>query len=226
VALVVLPKNLTAKTPARAADVMADLNAILTQVNGNLDAENLVDAVSQALFEAGDLKATGRTLAPTGWLMCQGQAVSRAGFAALFAAIGTVFGGGDGVTTFSLPDLRGRVPVGPDAGTGRLTLAGLNQLGHAGGNQRIQGHTHAAGGLFTDTQNALHSHHLDVTAATRHEGGGFAYTDAAWTPGFHTNTSGDFATHSHSIGGITGLTGEGGSENLQPYQCVNWMVKT
>jgi len=48
------------------------------------------------------------TSAPAGFLLCGGQAVSRATYAALFAAIGTTFGAGDGSTTFNLPDLRGR----------------------------------------------------------------------------------------------------------------------
>lgn len=50
--------------------------------------------------------------APDGWLLCQGQAVSRADYAALFAAIGTTYGAGDGATTFNVPDLRRRSPIG------------------------------------------------------------------------------------------------------------------
>lgn len=52
--------------------------------------------------------------APSGWLMAYGQAVSRTTYAALFAAIGTAHGVGDGTTTFNLPDLRGRVAGGKD----------------------------------------------------------------------------------------------------------------
>lgn len=64
--------------------------------------------------------------APTGWLLCDGAAVSRTLYAALFAVIGTTWGAGDGSTTFNLPDLRGRAAMG--AGTGpsltARTLAG------------------------------------------------------------------------------------------------------
>lgn len=59
------------------------------------------------------LWATGS--APTGWLLCDGSAVSRATYAALFAIIGTTYGSGDGSTTFNLPNLKGRVPVGLDS---------------------------------------------------------------------------------------------------------------
>lgn len=50
--------------------------------------------------------------APSNWLLCDGSAVNRSTYAALFAIIGVVYGSGDGSTTFNLPDLRGRVAVG------------------------------------------------------------------------------------------------------------------
>lgn len=56
--------------------------------------------------------------APDGWLLCQGQAVSRTTYAQLFSVIGTTYGSGDGSTTFNLPDMRGRVAVGSDANWG------------------------------------------------------------------------------------------------------------
>lgn len=83
--------------------------------------------------------------APSGWLMCAGQNVSRTTYAALYIAIGTTYGVGDGSTTFGLPDLRGRVLAGKDnmggAAAGRLTSAGGGvdgaTLGAAGGGQSI-----------------------------------------------------------------------------------------
>lgn len=64
---------------------------------------------------AGVVTAYGGSAAPTGWLLCDGQAVSRTTYAKLFAAISTTYGAGDGSTTFNLPNLKGRVPVGLDA---------------------------------------------------------------------------------------------------------------
>ena len=55
----------------------------------------------------GSIQAYGGTTVPFGWLLCQGQAVSRATYAELFGVIGTSFGTGDGSTTFNIPDLRG-----------------------------------------------------------------------------------------------------------------------
>lgn len=61
--------------------------------------------------------------APTGWLLCDGSAVSRATYAALFTAISTTYGVGDGSTTFNLPDLKGRSVIGAGAGTKVATFA-------------------------------------------------------------------------------------------------------
>lgn len=65
------------------------------------------------------------TVAPNGFLLCYGQAVSRTTYAALFATIGTTYGAGDGSTTFNVPDLRGRAIAGKDDMGG----ASANRLG-------------------------------------------------------------------------------------------------
>ena len=71
------------------------------------------------------------TVVPAGWLLCDGTAVSRTTYAALFAAIGTLWGAGDGVTTFNLPDARGQFLRGLDRGRGvdPGRTMGSNQLG-------------------------------------------------------------------------------------------------
>lgn len=77
---------------------------------------------------SGSMTAFGGTAAPSGWLMCDGSAVSRTTYASLWTAIGSTFGAGDGSSTFNLPDLRGRVPAGQDdmggSAASRLTTAG------------------------------------------------------------------------------------------------------
>lgn len=70
------------------------------------------------LLPAGVISAFGASAAPTGWLKCDGSAVSRTTYAALFTAIGTTFGAGNGTTTFNLPDLRGEFLRGWDDGRG------------------------------------------------------------------------------------------------------------
>lgn len=65
-----------------------------------------------AAVPVGVMWAFGGDTAPTGWELCRGQALSRATYAALFAVIGTKFGAGDGTTTFNLPSMQGRSPMG------------------------------------------------------------------------------------------------------------------
>ena len=87
------------------------------------------------------------TAIPTGWLLCYGQAVLRTTYTALFQAIGTAFGTGDGSTTFNIPDGRGRFRVGHDTmgGTNANRLAGIvpNLVGASGGHALLHTHAHA-----------------------------------------------------------------------------------
>lgn len=82
------------------------------------------------------------SISPSGWMLCYGQAISRATYAALFDIIGTSFGVGDGSTTFNLPDLRGRVVAGLDT-MGGASADRLNPtmtsavVGAAGGSQTV-----------------------------------------------------------------------------------------
>ena len=79
---------------------------------------------------AGSIMAWGSDTPPTNWLICNGSAVSRTTYASLFAAVGVTYGVGDGATTFNLPDLRGKVPVGKDS-----TQSEFDILGETGGNK-------------------------------------------------------------------------------------------
>lgn len=101
---------------------------------------------------------------PSGWLLCYGQAISRADYARLFALIGTTFGIGDGSTTFNLPDLRGRIPIGQDdmGGTpaNRVTNAQADIIGGSAGDEDIPAHKHdvktqSAAGTGSFTENSL-----------------------------------------------------------------------
>lgn len=79
--------------------------------------------------------------APSGWLLCYGQAVSRTTYSALFAAIGTTHGAGNGSTTFNLPDCRGRAVFGKEnmggSSAGRLTSFTATSLGNSSGSETV-----------------------------------------------------------------------------------------
>jgi microcystin-dependent protein len=94
---------------------------------------------------------------PTGWLLCTGQAVSRTTYAALFAAIGTTYGSGDGSTTFNVPDMRGRFPAGADdMGTTRGAAGRIGTaMGASGGSQKKQ---------LTSAHLPSHGHGIDSGA--------------------------------------------------------------
>lgn len=119
----------------------AALQIIQSLLNGGLDDDNFADeavilsklstAVQNALVPVGVISPFGGSTAPnSAWLLCYGQAVSRSTYAALFTAIGTAFGVGNGTTTFNLPDMRGRVPVGFDSigGTAANRIQGLTTI--------------------------------------------------------------------------------------------------
>lgn len=83
------------------------------------------------------IKAYAGSTAPTGWLLCDGSAVSRTTYADLFAVVSTTYGNGDGSTTFNVPDLRGRTIFGLDnmGGSDAGNLDWANTLGTTGGSQ-------------------------------------------------------------------------------------------
>lgn len=99
-----------------------DLDGIDTTVKAVSDAATAAAALAAlalpTAYMTGQVVMTGRSSAPTGWLECDGSAVSRATYAALFTAISTTWGTGDGTTTFNIPDMRGYFPRGYDNGRG------------------------------------------------------------------------------------------------------------
>ncbi|HRY30420.1 MAG TPA: tail fiber protein [Elusimicrobiota bacterium] len=135
--------------------------AMLVKNTGDVEIAGRVSDATGFLMPVGSIVAYAGNAAPAGWRLCDGAAVSRTTYATLFTAIGTSYGGGDGSTTFNLPDLRGRVAVGRDnmGGTtaNRVTAAsGMagTTLGAAGGTEtttlslaQIPPHDHGSGYL-------------------------------------------------------------------------------
>lgn len=170
--------------------------------------------------------------APSGWLLCFGQTISRTTYSALFAIVGTIYGVGDGVSTFNLPDFRGRVAAGQDdmGGTSanRLTVAGSNLdgdvLGGSGGAETVvlsvanlAAHTHTgplhthswSDSATTSNANVNHSHGVPKQGSAAPAGG---TTDIWMTTGAgtaSTDPSGQLHTHTVNVGGTTGSGGNG-----------------
>lgn len=184
---------------------------------------------------AGTVEAYAGSTAPTGWLLCAGQAVSRTTYADLFAIVSTTYGSGDGSTTFNIPDLRGRVAAGKDdmggSAASRLTsttiTSGATTLGNNGG---AQTHTLTEAQLASHThiQNA-HSHEVGADGLGRmyqQAGGGSL---SGW--GFTTGGDAVIATWLRTMSAFqtTPTNQSTGSNqahnNVQPTIILNYIIK-
>lgn len=144
----------------------------------------------------GSITAYGNETAPANWLICDGSAVSRTAYADLFAVIGTKYGEGDGSTTFNLPNLKGRVPVGLDSDD-----TDFNSIGKTGGEK-----THK----LTIEEMPNHTHNFKY---------GFKFVSGA-------NEWGAANTDYQEIGNvISPAGGDQPHNNLQPYEVNNFIIK-
>lgn len=148
---------------------------------------NLSNASASSSVPSGTVVSFAGSTAPSGWLLCDGSAVSRTTYSDLFSSIGTLYGAGNGSTTFNLPDLRGRTVFGLDnmGGTAanRLTTTGgisaNNTLGASGGSQSITlattnlpSHNHTFTGSQVTTSSDAHTHtYQDAYFAENFSGG-------------------------------------------------------
>lgn len=161
-------------------------------------------------FPSGVTLPYAGSTAPTNWLLCDGSAVSRTTYAALFTALGTTYGSGDGSTTFNIPDLRGRAPRGKDdmGGTAanRVTSAGSGidglTLGASGGAETV---------TLSAAQMPSHLHNN-----TRNNGSGNNAQGYAWS----TSASSQSQQPSTSAGSDTAHT------NTGPTLILNYIIKT
>ena len=88
---------------------------------------------------------------PTGWLFCNGQAVSRSTYSGLFGVISTTYGVGDGSATFNVPDLRGRIPANGYGGGALGTSGGLENVTLTASQAAMKSHNHGYSGDFCVT---------------------------------------------------------------------------
>jgi microcystin-dependent protein len=137
------------------------------------------------LVPAGSVIAFAGSTAPEGWLLCDGRStgILRTTYANLFAVLGTSYGSGDGSTTFNLPDMRSRVPIGAGAGTGLTSRT----LATTGGAESV---VVVSGNLPTHVHSIAHDH-ANVTSTGQSVG----HTHSIDPP--NTTSTGTSVNHSH-----------------------------
>lgn len=204
--------------------------AVSTPSNGQLLAYNSTTGkwgnTTQTIPEnlpAGSIMAWATSTPPGNWLICDGSAVSRSTYASLFAAIGTTYGAGNGTTTFNLPDLRGRVPVGKNTGT-------FSTLGATGG---VETHRHNFGFALGDKNWSPGGQNAGMEAPGANGSGAYKYSTGTWQGGTSNGTYNTYVNTNVNAGSYTyqtvgryqsfGDTDLGSS--LQPYQVVNYIIK-
>lgn len=168
-------------------------------------------AVDPLLTPTATIVATARATAPDGWLLCDGSNVSRATYATLFSAIGTAFGAGDGSSTFGLPNLKGRVPIGRDG-----AQTEFDTIGETGGSKTHThtnpasgtsgAHTHQIDPPLTASVPDVHTHTVPVHthAGPSHSHTGPSHTHVTNPP---TTTTSSNGSHTHGSANVPSGTG-------------------
>lgn len=230
------------------------LNAILAEL-GNDPSGAAADLTVrlQSYMPLGSVTMFAGAAAPTGWLLCDGTAVSRTTYAALYALLQATYGAGDGINTFNLPNLIGRFPVGKGS-------APFNNLNDRSGNKDaiIPVHDHSMNhdhpNVTSTTVSADHVHNTpfadgyDINSSAAAGSTNAIYQPSGLPVNFITrpsaavasdipaaglNTGGISANHTHDVDvpnyvGNTGLANGGvavTNANLPPYITLNFIIK-
>jgi microcystin-dependent protein len=171
-----------------------------------------INHVDSTVLFPGFITPYGGAGAPSGWFLCDGSAKSRATYSALFAVLGTLYGTGDGSTTFNIPNLQGRVPFGKNGATfSALGLTGGAESVNLSHSHTVNSHSHGGNTYATGINNSNHTHSSIVRGSQASDGQSadhthnYTVTDGASAPG----TSASLSTQSL----------------LDPYQVVNYLVK-
>lgn len=201
--------------------VLADTGGIL--VTGAVNSTLPMSQGGFVVRPVGEITMYGGAAAPAGWLLCDGSSLLRSAYPNLFTAIGVIYGAVDG-SHFNVPDLRGRMPAGPDGGTGRITTAGSGVngavLGTGGGaqNQTISQAQLPAATLATAIVDPGHTHTVGPSSLTSvsYTAGGTSTGNLQTTTATGTPANQTAASHATGITASTALGGSGAALTTMP----------
>jgi len=214
------------------ADQHADANDAIEALEAKVGVDgsavtSSLDYKVATMLPSGMITPFAGSSAPTNWLLCDGSAVSRTTYAALFATIGTTYGSGNGSTTFNLPNLKGRVPVGLDS-----AQTEFDALGETGGakthtltSTEMPSHTHTQNAHNHGISDPGHVHNFAFTSGPA--GGSIGYLIAGVLATFSSTAANTTAISINNQTATNQNTGGGGAHNnLQPYLVLNYIIKT
>jgi microcystin-dependent protein len=199
--------------------------------NGSITLQKLATSLVNLIIAPGIVQAFAGPSPPAGWLICDGSAVSRTTYSALFTAIGTYWGAGDSINTFNLPDFRGRTPIGyVNSAAPGITA---RTFGTRGGNEthtlsvgEMPSHGHGVNdGQHTHTSVAHHHSYVNPLGAAMSTASG---SQTTYQPGGTTNTS-DTADSMLPASANISIQNNGGSaphDIMQPFGVLYFVIKT
>jgi microcystin-dependent protein len=202
-------------------------NQLITSAFWNQQVRDNMIYLKDSLIAAGFIAATARSTAPTGWLLCDGAAIDRTTYAALFTAIGTTYGAGNGVSTFNVPDGLGRAMLGAGTGSGLTARARGDKSGAetvALDATTMPSHNHTGStATFTGTQMQAYISSFPNWGQYWVTGGGSSFS--------YVNSSGAAASNYFTPAGSVSLSiasqGSGSAHNnMSPFWVGNYIIKT
>ncbi len=158
----------------------------------------------------GEIRMFGGNFAPRGWALCDGQLLRIADNSALFSLLGTIYGG-DGRTTFGLPDLRGRVPVHMGQGPGMTN----RRIGQRAGAETV---------TLSTAELPSHTHAMGASSQAGTSAGPAAAVPAAVGLTAQYSTAGASPGNEMNAAAIGAAGGGQAHTNVQPFQCVNFII--
>lgn len=179
-----------------------------TKVPSQKATKAYIDNQGNNLAPTGAITAYAAATAPTGWLLADGTAVSRATYSALFTVISTTYGAGNGTTTFNVPNLKGKIPVGFNSAETEFDV-----LGETGGEK-----TH----VLTVAELAAHAHTLSIASEGTTGNNGIP---GKWGTGVQSSSS-NVTLFDTTIGGANSVGSNTAHNNLQPYLTLLYIIKT